>query len=215
MLLRRAAVRLGLVVLVATAVLVLPRSAPGTVAEQRQRLPPPAECTDEVEGRWKAHVYDERFRVWHAFHLEVHRVAGSEVELRGKISVRVWHGDAKQQEPGACHGETHYLLTQQAKGAVKEGEIHFWGTSQKLEQVLCGRFGAYNLDHFSGKIDKALQEFQSVNNDGGLAVNQPTVFRRIGCFDEPPPPDVEVKPPPIFRSGADKKSGCGCGVGPG
>jgi hypothetical protein len=39
----------------------------------------------------------------------------------------------------------------------------------------------YRPDHFTGTIDPAIQEFQSVNNDGGRAVNDPMVFRRIAC----------------------------------
>jgi hypothetical protein len=42
----------------------------------------------------------------------------------------------------------------------------------------------YHPDHFTGTIDPQREEFQSVNNDGGRAVNDPMVFRRIGCVDQ-------------------------------
>jgi hypothetical protein len=36
-----------------------------------------------------------------------------------------------------------------------------------------------------------------LNNDGGRAVNSPTVFRRGRCLEEPPPPGVKATPPPF------------------
>ena len=65
---------------------------------------------------------------------------------------------------------------------------------------ICGSsigFG-YNLDNFTGTIDPEIQEFQSVNNDGGISVNEPNVFRRIRCFEGPAPTD-DVEPPPFQR----------------
>jgi hypothetical protein len=41
-------------------------------------------------------------------------------------------------------------------------------------------------------------------------VNEPTVFRRISCFDENDPvqehPNIRVEPPPMYP----EPSGCGC-----
>lgn len=209
MVLRRAPIRLALAASFLALVLI-PAAAPGTVTEQRRRLPPPAECESEIEGKWKAHQFDARFAVWHVFELEVHGVEGDKEQLTGTIKVRVWRGQAADEEPGPCRGQTHYTATMTAKGTHKNGEIHFWGTKFKLDEVLCGRYGSYNLDHFSGTVDKELQEFQSVNNDGGNAVNSPTVFRRIGCFDEDDPePTIKITPPPLFPE-STRSSGCSC-----
>jgi hypothetical protein len=189
-----------------------PRSSPGTVAEQRQRLPPPASCEHEVEGYWKAHVYDSAYRDWHVFTLEVHKVEGNETALRGTIRVEAWSGTEQEQEAGPCkNGRLHFTGKMTAEGSIIDGVIHFRGTQFTVDQVLCGHFGSYALDHFSGKIDPATQEFQSVNDDGNRG-EQATVFRRIGCFDSGPPPAVSVKPPPLAPT-KPHAGGCNCGPG--
>jgi hypothetical protein len=196
------------------ALLLLPRQAPGTVAEQRARLPPPAECTDGVEGTWRAHIYSERFRDWHVHTLYIRRVPGSDTELTGKQTSEVWDGGPDKEQPGPCRGALHYKVNMPSKGTIKNGEIKFWGTSLEVDQVLCGRYVGYNVDNFSGRIDPERQEFQSVNNDGGRAVNEPTVFRRIGCWNdgqEPAPtPNVSVQPPAFYPK--RDTSGCGCSL---
>jgi hypothetical protein len=50
-----------------------------------------------------------------------------------------------------------------------------------LQHRACGHPHGYNPDNFSGEIDPWRAEFQSVNNDGDRAVNEPHVFRRIRC----------------------------------
>jgi hypothetical protein len=66
----------------------------------------------------------------------------------------------------------------------------------------------YNLDRFSGVIDHEIEEFQSVNNDGGRYVNVPTVFRRVSCDDTKDiKPRVSVEPPPFYPPKEDR--GCG------
>ena len=52
-----AAILLGMIVRVPV--------APATVAEQRARLPPPADCGDKVEGKWKALVYQPNGGAWY------------------------------------------------------------------------------------------------------------------------------------------------------
>jgi hypothetical protein len=44
-----------------------------------------------------------------------------------------------------------------------------------------------------------------VNNDGGRAINDPTVFRRVRCY-EPPAVPHPVVAPPAFRP--PSRSGC-------
>jgi hypothetical protein len=184
------------------------------VEEQRARLPPPATCQDPVEGIWKSHDYDPRWGDWTVFTLEVRRVAGSESELEGTILNDTWYGPAEQTEPGPCQGNLRFKISMDAKGTVVEGTIAFGGVGQwRLDEVVCGSWdGGYNLDNFTGTIDPEIQEFQSVNNDGGRAVNAPTVFRRIKCFDDgvPDEPHIEVAPPPFYVPREQPAAGCGC-----
>jgi hypothetical protein len=205
----RRLLRLAALGLVATAML-LPRQAPGTVAEQRARLPPPATCEHDVEGYWKSHAYNPMFRDWVEFTLEVRTVPAKPGELTGRIVNHTWEGGPEREQPGPCGPQQSWRarIGMQAKGTYTGRDITFWGTEWKLDEVVGW---GYNLDRFTGTIDPAIQEFQSVNNDGGRSVNEPTVFRRIGCFDSAPPPSVEVKPPAVFP--ARRKGGCSCSFG--
>ncbi|MCC6526526.1 MAG: hypothetical protein IT373_28010 [Polyangiaceae bacterium] len=195
------------------AVMLVTRSAEPSVAEQRARLPPPAKCEDEVVGLWRSHQYNEMFAEWTIFQLEIRRKKGSETELEGRILNETWLGQKTDQEPGMCQGTVpwRFQVSMPAKGSYRNGEVSFQGTSWKLDKVVCGNlptgFG-YNLDHFTGKIDPAIQEFQSVNNDGGKAVNDPTVFRRVKCFDEGPEvrQPAHVDPPPFLPP--NRTGGC-------
>ncbi len=206
----RQALKRVVLLLGVTSAMILPRKAPGTVAEQRSRLPPPVACESEIEGLWKAHTYNRRYRRWTEFTLQIRRVAGSETELEGKIFNHTWYGNSEQEQPGPCQGRQRWRVSMNAEGSYRKGEVRFKGTFWKFDELLCGRLSpawGYNLDFFSGKVDRGLQEFQSVNNDGGLAVNVPYVFRRIGCLDMKPV-RVKVKPPPLYPQG--RNSGCGC-----
>ncbi|MCX4245516.1 hypothetical protein [Paraliomyxa miuraensis] len=194
----------------------MPRRAPaGTVAEQRARLPPPAQCEDPVEGIWKSHDFREWRRQWTIFTLEIHRIDGTP-NLRGTIRNESWRGDANQSEPGACEGELRYDVSMDAEGRVESGQIQFGGIGQwRLDAVLCGEFiGGYNLDNFTGPLDPELLEFQSVNNDGGVSVNEPTVFRRIECLDAPKGEEAKiVVQPPAFYPPEEGEGRGGCGGG--
>jgi hypothetical protein len=190
--------------------LLWPRISPGTVAEQRSRLPPPAECVDPVAGVWRSHSYDAPYTEWLQFTLEVRRVEGSETELTGEITNHFWYGGPEDSEPTPCYGDIHAVVHMEARGSFdpETAWVEFGGTEWELEELRCGYLYGYNLDNFSGRIDYDLQEFQSVNNDGGRSVNDPTVFRRIDCFDdENDEPAVTVQPPPLFPSG-DRSGGC-------
>jgi hypothetical protein len=190
------------------------RGAGATVAEQRARLPPPAECEDEVEGLWRAHQFWDWRSEWYVMTLEIHRVKKGEPALTGTIRSEYWHGEAKDQQPPPCPTRYHFIVRMPAVGSYQTGDVAFGGTSWTLDQAPCGgRPGRYNPDKFTGRIDPKIQEFQSVNNDGGAAVNVATVFRRIQCFDAPGAavPTVEVRPP-AFRP-KTKRGGCGCELG--
>lgn len=178
----------------------LPAMLSATVEEQRARLPPPATCQDPVEGIWRAHRHDEAYGDWAIFTLSLRRAAAGSVLLTGTIAMEFWSGSPQEQLPPPCRpGLRHYIVDQNAVGRLDPGgALRFDATNFHLRQDVCpGSFHGYNLDHFSGVIDAARQEFQSVNNDGGRANNEPNVFRRVGCFDAMPAPHVEVAPPPF------------------
>ena len=188
----------------------LPGRAPGTVAEQRARLPPPAKCDKEVDGVWKSHAYNKRYREWTEFTLEIHEIKSKPGQLTGRILNHSWKGTPKVEQPGPCRGLLRYRVSMPAKGTYKDGLVSFRGTRWKMDELVCGSSAGfwYNLDNFTGEVDFDLQEFQSVNNDGGRAVNEPTVFRRIKCFEAGmPDPNIKIKPPALFP----KKRGAGCG----
>lgn len=175
-----------------------------TIEEQRARLPPPATCADGVEGVWLSHTYNPTYSDWYMFTLRIRRKAAGSKELVGEIESHSWNGSQEDTEPPACRiGLDHWTVFMPAEGTEVNGLVHFGGTSWRVKDAFCGTAptpGTYNLDHFSGQIDPAIQEFQSVNNDGGRSVNDPTVFRRIGCLEPPPVPHVQVAPPPFYPS---------------
>lgn len=192
----------------------VPSRAPATIAEQRARLPPAAECDDEiVAGIWRSHAYNPRFGDWAVFTLTIRRLPGRPDELVGTISNHGWTGGPDDAEPPPCERQTgwDWVVSMDAVGRVENGtRITFGGVGTwRLDEVRCqhGPWG-YNLDHFSGVIDPNILEFQSVNNDGGRAVNEPAVFRRIRC---PPQesvqaPSVNTRPPAFYP-----EVGRGCG----
>jgi hypothetical protein len=194
--------------LLAMAIVLAPLVAPATIEEQRARLPPPATCDDPVEGVWRSHQYNARFGDWGVFTLTVRRSAPGANTLVGTIHSHSWSGGPAQSEPPRCSpGIRHWTVQMSAAGTWDPSRraIEFWGTRWWIESIQCERWATYNLDHFSGLIDPAIQEFQSVNNDGGRSVNEPRVFRRIQCLGDLSAPHPSVAPPP-FRP--PSRSGC-------
>lgn len=189
--------------------LFIPRTAPGsTVTEQRALLPEPAACEDPVAGVWKSHNYNTFQGQWTEFTLEIRREPANPNTLEGRILNHSWMATVNFPEPPACSGMLRYEVSMDGRGSVNGLDVEFWGVGQwQMDKLHCGsRLGfGYNLDHFSGTIDPDLQEFQSVNNDGGIAINEPTVFRRIRCF-EGPAVNADVEPPPFQPPRA---RGCG------
>jgi hypothetical protein len=174
--------------------------APATVAEQRARLPPAAECESPVAGKWKALVYSANTVSWYEYTMEVRHVEGSETALTGVIHVDAWTGSPEESEPGPCHGNLRMKGKMKGRGSFAGGQVSFGGESFELTEVICGdRTGiGYNPDQFTGRLEPERHEFQSVNNDGGAAVNEPSVFRRIGCFDDEQRENPQAVPPPPF-----------------
>jgi hypothetical protein len=194
-------------------ILLVPRDVPASIQEQRARLPPPADCPDPVEGYWKAHYYQQQYGHWYVRTLEIHR---KDKELTGKIIAHYWDGSPTDVNPPPCKpGLTmEQVINMPARGTFEDGNIDFGGTSWTAEPPICskGTVG-YNPDRFTGKLDPKLHEFISVNNDGGIAVNEPNVFRRIRCLEAPPPSGTageKVQPPPF----EPPKRLMSCGKGP-
>ncbi len=198
------------IVVVGFTVVLFPGMAPATVEEQRARLPPPAQCEDPVEGVWMSHKFDPVFQDWYIFTARIRRASAGSRDLTGDIEAHSWEGGAAAVEPPACRpGLNHWSVLMQAQGTLHGRHIEFWGIHWEPLHTWCGRTpqpGEYNLDHFTGEIDPAIQEFQSVNNDGGRSVNDPTVFRRVRCFDPPNVPHVTVAPPPFVPP--EHRGGC-------
>ena len=96
-----------------------------------------------------------------------------------------------------------------SKGSIDpQGTVVFGAQTYTIDKVVCGQPGRYNPDNFSGKIDVERQEFQSVNNDGGRAVNDPTVFRRVRCIDAPHRGTAKATPP-AFAPAKRRAWSCG------
>ncbi len=185
----------------------IPRPAPATISEQRARLPPAAECgEDPVTGIWKSHQWDPRYRDWTIFTLRIERVGTSGPDhnlLTGTITNHQWDATGRDEEPPPCSpGRNEWIVSMSARGHVDaELNIFFGGQGQwSLDRIICnGGPGGYNLDNFTGRIEVERNEFQSVNNDGGRAVDSPTVFRRIRCLSNATQaPNVQPRPPDFY-----------------
>jgi hypothetical protein len=190
--------------------LVVARPLGATIEEQRARLPPPAACPDLVEGIWMGQKYAERYGEWYVYTLRVRRAAPGSEELTGDIVTHYWTGGPDDTRPPACTPDRiDRSVLQPARGRMANGRVAFGGMSWTPAEAPCGGPappGTYNTDHFTGQIDTGIQEFQSVNNDGGRAVNDPTVFRRIRCLAAQDGPRVTVAAPPFLPP--RRRAGC-------
>ncbi len=195
----------------AALVVFAPALTTADVQEQRTRLPPPATCRDPVEGVWMSHSFYPRVGQWYVFTLTIRRRPGPTASLEGDIHSLYWTGGPGAPEPPLCGpGVQRQAVDEPALGSITAGRIAFGGTSWRPSADFCGaRESAYNPDQFSGTIDPALQEFQSLVSDGGIFTGDPTVFRRIRCLDPAPVPHVAVTPPPYYPGG-HSTGGCGC-----
>ncbi|MDP3273971.1 MAG: hypothetical protein Q8Q09_02170 [Deltaproteobacteria bacterium] len=205
----------GIVAAAMVGAVMFPQVLHGSIEEQRARLPPAATCQDPVEGVWMARVFHQPGLDWYIYTLEIHRTAPGASTLTGELHARFWNGPRNVFEPQPCTpGALDRTVFMTGAGRANGLDVDFYGTSWRPETLNCGPAGSmqwisYNLDHFSGRIDPAIQEFQSVNNDGGEAVNEPSVFRRIRCFDGPSGPsqrpNVTVSAPPLMPP---QRAGC-------
>lgn len=213
---------LGALAAMLAAVVLYPARATGTILEQRRRLPPPAAedaCADPVAGVWRGHAYYPRQRDWYIFTLTIKREGDA---LAGEIELRGWSGDPSRPDPLPCtKGHEDYRVIQPARGKITGLDLELAGTSWRYGEPYCepSRSGGYILDTFIGRIDPALQEFQSVNRYpmGGQMVEDVTVFRRIQCLGgeaQPaatPPPGIPPAEPAPPRAEPRSRFDCGCG----
>lgn len=171
--------------------------APATVAEQRARLPPAAECQSPIAGRWKALVYSHTTSSWYQRTLELHQDEADPTRLIGVQYVEYWAGPVTEPEPPAtCIRHQRGKMT--GRGTFINDEVAFYSDEYELVEIICGGRGGYNPDNFTGRLDRELQEFQAINNDGGTSVNEPTLFRRIACLDDGVRQERTVEPPAFF-----------------
>ncbi len=161
----------------------LPNAGDGeTVEGQRALLPSAARCNDPVEGKWEALKYNTRLSTWVRFTLTVHRDAAG--ALSGTILSRSWGGSVFDREPPPCtFGGFDMTVSMPASGrADASGRISFGSSRYSVVAARCFVIDtSYAPDNFTGTIDPARQEFQSLNNDGAYDINAPYVFRRTGC----------------------------------
>jgi hypothetical protein len=160
---------------------------PGSVGQQRAILPRAVHCDDEVAGIWRAQKYDPVYGDWMLATLFMHR--GASNELHGTMVVHQWDGGPFQIRPPVCGPfGFDFVVDEPADGFATGRRVDFGAHSWRLREIRCNgglRALDYHPDHFTGTIDPEREEFQSVNNDGGRAVNDPMVFRRIACLDQP------------------------------
>ncbi|MBL8681922.1 MAG: hypothetical protein JNK05_22335 [Myxococcales bacterium] len=157
----------------------------GSVGEQRGMLPSAARCRDAVAGTWRAHKYNPGNRDWVIFTLRINRLPDN--RLQGTIRARSWTGDGtRAQPPGRCGNapeDLDFAVVMPGQGSIVGRAVSFSAIEYRIERVYCRRANmSYSPDAFSGQIDEARQEFQSVNDDGHRDRNAPYVFRRIGCL---------------------------------
>ncbi len=154
-----------------------------TIEGQRALLPSAVTCKDPVTGTWEALKYAPGKGDWVRFTLTVRRTNSF---LSGTILSHTWSGGPLDRIPPACTpGNFDLLVSMPASGFDDgKGRITFGSSHFVILQSRCySPDNSYAPDSFSGTIDPARQEFQSVNNDGATDIDAPYVFRRVGCLD--------------------------------
>jgi hypothetical protein len=158
---------------------------------------------------WLGLHYGESWGEWYEYTLNVRRIAEGSDALKGEIISHYWYGRSEDSKPPPCKAGGFETIVKMpaATGKIDGQKIDFGATRYEDDQQLCGPVHGYNPDHFSGTIDASIQEFQSVNNDGGKAVNDPVVFRRVKCFDPPRKDPKKNVAPPAFAP-AKRSASC-------
>ena len=101
---------------------------------------------------------------------------------------RMWTGFATDRRPPPCrpggYDHTHRMV---ASGTIRDNEFSFGATTDQLVRADCPNpmvLSTYYPDRFTGTVDPAREELDTLNNDGHADVNAPYTFRRTACLDE-------------------------------
>jgi len=203
--------------LLVAATLVIAKRAPATVAEQRQRLPPPAKCTDPIAGVWMSHDYRADIDRWGIITMELRRVSTTPPELRSRYHHDWWTGAPKESEPPpSCRpGLRHVISESTGEATYKAPKLEVRGTVLGKHELLCGAsLPERALGVLTGDVDESIQEFQSTMTS--RFGTYPIVWRRVRCFEDPAGPDPtsspvvkDVAPPAVAPKVRDRSCGCG------
>lgn len=208
---------MGLAALIAS--IFAPAIAPATVTEQRQRLPPPAECDDPVEGVWRAHAFRPDRGSWFINTMEL-RWNEDRSKLLSKYENHHWSGGPDDSEPPACRaGLYRRKAYSTGEGSYVGGKLEVRGTKLGPDESVCGNTKFTRaLGTLTGTLDREKNEFRSeMQSRFG---SHPIIWRRIRCLEEPkaklapppPPPPVPPPPPPPSPSRSPRSRGsCSCG----
>ena len=139
---------------------------------------PSGTCEDPIVGVWRAHRYEVPGRHV-AFTLRITSREGN--RLTGTIVNRAWSGSRSQTRPPRCApGVVDDTTTMPATGTLVGTHFHFDALRFDRRTNCYSSGGRYYLDHFDGQLMGA--RLGVTNNDGAADINQPYVFRRIGCL---------------------------------
>jgi outer membrane biosynthesis protein TonB len=134
-------------------------------------------CSDPFSGTWQARRYRGSQDHWVVF---TARLSGSGSSLSGTLTYRSWNGGPSQRRPPPCGpGVFDDTVFMRARGSIHGNQARIDAVSYSRTSH-CMDFGfGYNLDHFTGTVEG--DRFNAVNNDGGMDIDEPYVFRRISC----------------------------------
>jgi hypothetical protein len=201
---------------IAAAALLVPAWSPATVAEQRQRLPPPAECTDPISGVWRAHVFRPDRQRWALNTMEL-RWNADRTKLLSSYENHYWSGgpeDSEPPQPPCKPGQYRRMASSTGEGTYRGNQLEVQGKKLGGDENICGSTKFTRaLGKLTGIVDLEQNEFRSeMTSRFGT---HPIIWRRIRCVGEaepkliepPPPPPVALPPSPPSPS---SKGSCGC-----
>ena len=155
----------------------LPHAQAGLQKRPPAGSPQPGGCgSDPVAGTWRAQAYGRGRTV--QWTLQIRRRGSA---LTGRIGNLTWYGAQGLAAPPPCRGGLAYRVSMAAQGTYGPGNrVDFYGVgAYRVDRVLCGSLGNYNLDHFSGSVSGERMDVR--NDDGGAARGDRYVFRRTRC----------------------------------